>query len=596
MTRKLDLHDIQSFVMRGHGKDYSLGRHYLLEIDAEIARQAAARQVDEQQPGQTEENDGTAAADSETAAGTRIGLYAFLDWLRDQVTTAAPWRNGKPDSIINVALTYAGLEACGVPVLTLSGLPSEFREGMRERRQLLGDDADYETWDPAWKPGDEGGTVHLLVMHMLNTNRGAGADKTHRSDQDILEEFAQELRERGPRAGIKLLKHPSTQRGEPDQDWLEVGHRQRQDADQGSDVTLVPELPKEHFGFVDGISDPVFDGQDEAHIERKVIGRGKRSADGTWTPLATGEFLLGYPDEAQEQPPAPRPGDFSRNCTFLVYRKLHQNIQAFDEYIDSNAKRYLNYLQQVPQTSQPEQALLNLHAAKQTLKAKMMGRWPDGTSLLAAPDWASWQKRCTAIQRAQAEGDAGALKRFRQEMVDFTYLEEDADGRRCPLGSHIRRSNPRDSLDPAPPLQPTQQIRGPKQSSSTVVNNRRRILRRGIGYGDRKHDEHGLIFIALCANLFRQFEFIQQQWIQYGREFEAGSDSCPISGQRPAPEHSSPGAVGEKFVLPPPPGVEREPFLCTRLQPFVNCRGGAYFYVPSLTCLRLIAQGMTDAT
>jgi len=345
---------------------------------------------------------------------------------------------------------------------------------MRERRQLLGDDADYETWDPAWKPGDEGGTVHLLVMHMLNTNRRAAT--TNRSDAEILEGFEQKLRHMGQAAGIRLLKHPSAQRGEPDQDWLEVGHRQRQDADQGSDVSLVPELPQEHFGFVDGISDPIFDGQDEAHIERKVIGRGKRSADGTWTPLATGEFLLGYPDEAQEQPPAPRPGDFSRNCTFLVYRKLHQNIQAFDEYIDSNAKRYLNYLQQAPQTSQPEQALLNLDAAKQTLKAKMMGRWPDGTSLLAAPDWASWKKRCSAILRAKGEGDAGALKRFRQEMVDFTYLEEDADGKRCPLGSHIRRSNPRDSLDPTPPLQPTQRSSSPRQSSSTVINNRRRIL------------------------------------------------------------------------------------------------------------------------
>ena len=85
---------------------------------------------------------------------------------------------------------------------------------------------------------------------------------------------------------------------------------------------------------------------------------------------------------------------------------------------------------------------------------------------------------------------APALNRYRQELVDFTYLETDRDGQRCPLGSHIRRTNPRDSLDPTPPITAASDQQSEKgtgsltlasadQTSSTVINNRRRILRRG---------------------------------------------------------------------------------------------------------------------
>ena len=46
----------------------------------------------------------------------------------------------------------------------------------------------------------------------------------------------------------------------------------------------------------------------------------------TWAPLATGELLLGYADEAGELPVAPVPHLLASNGTFMVYRKLHQNV------------------------------------------------------------------------------------------------------------------------------------------------------------------------------------------------------------------------------------------------------------------------------
>ena len=60
-----------------------------------------------------------------------------------------------------------------------------------------------------------------------------------------------------------------------------------------------------------------------------MIGGGKVLPDESLAPLAAGEFLLGWPDEAQEIPGSAMPLEFSRNGTFLAYRKLHQDIDAF---------------------------------------------------------------------------------------------------------------------------------------------------------------------------------------------------------------------------------------------------------------------------
>ena len=97
--------------------------------------------------------------------------------------------------------------------------------------------------------------------------------------------------------------------------------------------------PKEYFGFTDEIGDPVFDGQYPNQYEQTIArGSGALDGEGNWRPLATGEFLLGYPDEAQEIPGAAMPLDFSRNGTFMAYRKLHQNVAAFRDFMDETAQ------------------------------------------------------------------------------------------------------------------------------------------------------------------------------------------------------------------------------------------------------------------
>lgn len=125
------------------------------------------------------------------------------------------------------------------------------------------------------------------------------------------------------------------------------------------------------------------------------------------------------------------------------------------------------------------------------------------------------------------------------------------------------------------------------------MNKRRRILRRGLPYGE--HDpgnpsddgEHGIIFMAICANQFRQFEFVQQQWIQYGLDFNVGNDTCPVIGK-----HDK----GDKFVIASDPESGKPPYICADPPPFVTTKGGEYFFIPSLTALCMIAMGIIDPT
>ena len=170
-----------------------------------------------------------------------------------------------------------------------------------------------------------------------------------------------------------------------------------------------------------------------------------------------------------------------------------------------------------------------------------------------------------------------------QALIEFTY-KEDPDGLKCPIASHMRRVNTRDGL-------------APTGTEGSVLNNRRRILRRGLPYGDSSDGaptlgEHGIVMLVVCASLFRQYEFVQQQWLNYGLDSNAGNDTCPLVGN-----HST-GAGGPKakFVIASDPKTGRPPFIVEGIPQFVETRGGEYFFVPSMTALRMIGMGTVDPT
>jgi deferrochelatase/peroxidase EfeB len=163
----------------------------------------------------------------------------------------------------------------------------------------------------------------------------------------------------------------------------------------------------------------------------------------------------------------------------------------------------------------------------------------------------------------------------KQKNVNFTF-GNDLGGMRCPLSAHIRRANPRDAF-----------------GFNGGLVNRRRVTRRGLPYGQYVPEgepvsddgEHGIVFMALNASLFRQFEFVQQQWIEYGNDARQGNDKDALLGNHDGKS---------RFMIQGTDDPSDTPFMCGGLPNFVELRGGAYFFVPSMTALRMIAAGAVD--
>jgi hypothetical protein len=91
--------------------------------------------------------------------------------------------------------------------------------------------------------------------------------------------------------------------------------------------------------------------------------------------------------------------------------------------------------------------------------------------------------------------------------------------------------------------------------------------------------------MALNASISRQFEFVQQQWVQYGNESHLGNDKDPLMGNH--------GGHG-RFVVQGDRNPANPPFICSHLPDFVELRGGDYFFLPSITALGMIAMGLVD--
>ena len=552
--RQLDLADIQGGILRAYGRlGFPKGRAFFLTVHDPVA---GRRFVEALRPRIT-----TAARWHDPKRGTPL-LRTPHPKLTDAIRAAGiPDYPGvvqleKPKVAINVAFSFLGLLALQVPTRTLRGMPDEFMDGMESRAPMLGDTPFLDRRDAIWRQAKDT-PIHLMVSMNAEMDDAGNPVPELEAETRWLRDLCAASDE-----GVALVPG----HGPTGADYQDMSALLRQ-----QDGKAVPSN-REHFGLADGYGDPVFSGQYGPKAEAiKQVGGGKLLPDGTWAPIATGEFLLGYPDEAQEIPGAAMPIEFSRNGTFLAYRKLHENARAFAGYVGAQGGLMAG-LTGMPPTE-----------AQATASAKLVGRWADGVPLSVAPDFAAWQRFNTALAATQAAGDTAALAAFAAQMVSFTHADDPA-GASCPVTAHMRRANPRAGL-------------GPVADSGSALANRRRILRRGLPYGSVDADttddagEHGIVFMAVCASLFRQFEFVQQQWVQYGLDFNVGSDTCPVVGN-----HGQPGQAPAHYVIPVDPAGPDTPFICREMPQFVEPRGGEYFFVPSMTALRMIGMGIVDPT
>jgi Dyp-type peroxidase family len=270
---------------------------------------------------------------------------------------------------------------------------------------------------------------------------------------------------------------------------------------------------REHFGYRDRLTTP------------EIEGSGIEPTPGSGPPIKAGEFILGYPDE--DGPPAnlPQPEILSRNGSFMAYRRLQQHVGAFRDFLREQGG---------PTTEEQE-----------LLAAKLMGRWRSGAPLVLAP-----------------EKDEPSLADDPQRNNNFDYAKMDPQGYAVPLGAHIRRMNLRD----------------------TGVNmQRRRVLRRGATYGPPLPEgtpddgrERGIAAFVVCASLVRQFEFIQNVWVNDPNFHELGNEHDPMIG-------SQDGTFD--FTIPKRPIRKK----IKGLPAFTTVKGGAYFFVPGIKALQYLA-------
>jgi Dyp-type peroxidase family len=281
----------------------------------------------------------------------------------------------------------------------------------------------------------------------------------------------------------------------------------------------------EHFGFADGFAQPEIEGAGGPSRP----GGGAPLGEGKWRPIRAGEFILGYLDEEGVEPRAPTPDALAANGSFLAYRKLRQDVSTFRAQLARAAALY--------------------PGGEELLAAKLVGRWRDGTPISLSPD----------------RPDPDIVADGRRNNA-FTYAG-DGTGLRCPIGSHVRRANPRDSL----PFE------------GKLVN-RHRLVRRSIPYGEPlpagspdDGQDRGVLFMCLQASIARQFEFVQSQWLNGGNAFALGADQDVITGPQD-------GAEPNKMTIPGHP-----PFFLGPLQRVVTVRGGEYFFVPGVNGLEFLA-------
>jgi len=412
-----------------------------------------------------------------------------------------------------IAFTYRGLSRLGLPDDRGDEqvFPNAFCQGVDSdaRARILGDSE--ESHRDHWHWGSGENQVDFALLGYFDTEKRSKAE--HKKLITLLDKY-----------GARLVSEQACK-----VERNEIG------------------APIEPFGYVDGISQPIIKGTRRAQRTKQFDHL-----------IAPGEVLCGYPDQRDNisssplvggskdnlnvlpnETPQPRSNarkDFGFNGSYLVIRQLAQKVDEFNAFCEQSAE-------ELNQRGKTEE-----HSAE-WVGAKMMGRWKDGRPLVRYTS----SKKSDDKQSYQRNDDDN----------NFRYRREDPQGLHCPLGAHVRRANPRDSL-------------GDDVETQIGLSNRHRVLRVGRPYHRADNNEKGLMFMCLNADIERQFEFVQQTWLAntgfHGLTKEADavtSGNCPMSAQ---------------FTIPAEQGHK----TLNGLEQFVVTKGGGYFFMPGKQALQFL--------
>ena len=360
----------------------------------------------------------------------------------------------------------------------------------------------------------------------------------------------------------------------------------------------------EHFGFLDGVSQPGVRGRlsaapnDVLTVRQNPNNRqqGKPGQELIWP----GEFVFGYPGQEGNPDNDPRqpfqnPGpvsttgpDWANDGSFLVFRRLTQDVAAFHDSL----RRQRDALQNA---GAPADVTADL------LGARCVGRWRSGApvertrndaTLANDTDNADLGNVDCANNNFEFQESAEPLRPTsfhdpfdctdadpKHPETLFPQASADSKGAVCPFTGHIRKVYPRDDeplVEGAPTKLDGDVVRTVEENPETgagepIILNEddtqsHRILRRGIPFGaplthasgdfstpdNPANDDgldRGLHFLAYQISMEDRFEFIIKNWVN-NPDFkeDRGMNSSP-----PAPEEQGGGhdpIIGQNNKIP----------------------------------------------
>ncbi|MDJ0673878.1 MAG: Dyp-type peroxidase [Calothrix sp. MO_167.B42] len=284
----------------------------------------------------------------------------------------------------------------------------------------------------------------------------------------------------------------------------------------------------EHFGFADGISQPLFVKRD---IDRALQNSGRFDK---WDPRARLDLVLVQDPNGKTE--------YSYG-SYLVYRKLEQNVKGFRK--DQ---------QRLAQTIEVNDNLAG---------ALIVGRFADGTPVVNSK---------TPLGATQTNNF-----NYDEDPQEFGLTPKPS---KCPFHAHIRQTNPRGD---------TGRVESsPNFQQSLDTERKHRIARRAISYGVQDLNQEptvgsGLLFLCFQANIENQFNFMQAKWANANNFVAVNVGFDPVIGQIPK------GGKGNQ-TWPTTWGDPNTEEVKYDFTPWVNMKGGEYFFAPSLSYLKTITD------
>ena len=523
----LDVHDIQGNVLAGFNKDHQTLLGLLLR-NKEIAKQWIQ------------------------SISNRISALYEVHNFNVVFKTQRKRLKKEPEEMkatwINIAFSYNGLKQLVEDTDTFdSDLDKRFKQGLYKRSSTLGDPTDKSSSGYAdnWDIGEEKTGKHPVPDILLIIASDS---------PDILKKEIDDIKKTMSNTDLQIV-------------YDETGH----------DLSYYDfnKKGKEHFGFKDGISQPAIRGRMSSKTNDFLTSN--RNDDGSvenndrkieytsnGRPLiAPGEFVLGYPTQNENFPRIanPVPDSFPellKNCSYLVFRKLRQDVKGFEEFSKSESERLSS-----------KEHFTDISPEK--IKALFVGRWPSGSPLALSPN-----------------SDDETLASDSNKNNKFNYAD-DENGYRTPYFSHIRKINPRE-ID--------------TEEGSFTKTLTRRILRRGIPYGPLydplildDNNDRGLLFLSYQSSIESQFEFLMKEWANTAVKPPSPPSPSGISGGHDlligqTNETNSLRVRYGNLVRKIDEQTVEEKITNEKssIKDWVIPRGGGYFFVPSISMIKKIGK------